>query len=227
MIKFLKKIRQDKKKLITITVILILVIVIAVVFIVFNKPEVEYFGQEPNIKEVALDKPLDSLNQETVNQLELKDDYASFKQQDLNDQSLVSFLNNNFTFDEYKSLVALSPDDFYQAQAGSAIDLAVFVVDALSSQVVATGVLRFDYQIENGDKKEHAVAVYRDKELPKYITLGTQSEVEIYHHGWSFTELIAAEEIRLGAKIDRYAYFPVGALDLSEAKDPYEWQLVR
>ncbi len=232
MIKFFKKKKHNKKiTIISVGIIFLFSVTLIVIFILSknNLPnqEIEYFGQEPSIKDVSLDKPLIPLNQEINNKLELKDNLLEFKEQNLNDQTLVAFLNNNFSFYEYDSLIALNPADFYQSRSGSAIDLAVFIADVLSPQVVAVGVLRFDYYDKNKNKQEHAVAIYRDKDLPKYITLGVQGDVEIYHHGWSFTELIAAEEVRLGATINRYAYFPEGLLDLTEPQSPYEWQLVR
>lgn len=230
-----KKYKNKQNKLISLGMILFLIIILVVLFILFSRilpkkdidKNIEYFGQEPNIKDVTLSNPLAPLNKDNISNLELKDSFLDFKQQDLDDQSLALFLNDNFNFYKYDSLIALSPADFYQSRSGSEVDLAVFVADVLSSKVIAAGVLRFDYQDKNKNNKEHAVAIYRDKELPKYITLGLNNSVEIYHHGWSFTELIAAEEARLGVKISRYAYFPEGSLDLSEPQYPYEWQLVR
>lgn len=232
MVKFFKKKKHHKKiTIISVGIIFLFSVILIAIFVLSNNnlpnQEIEYFGQEPKIKDVSLDKPLVPLNQEINNKLELRDNLLELKEQNLNDQALAAFLNDSFSFYEYNSLTALSPEDFYQARSGSAVDLAVFVADVLSPQVVAVGVLRFDYYDKNKNKKEHAVAIYRDKELPKYITLGQDNFVEIYHHGWSFTELIAAEEVRLGVAIERYAYFPEGILDLSEPKYPYEWQFVR
>jgi len=70
------------------------------------------------------------------------------------------------------------------------------------------------------------VTVFRDVDLPKYLTV-TDEGVKIFHHGWSFADLIKAEEKRLNVKAYEYAYFPANTTDLAEPLPSYPWQEVK
>ncbi len=70
---------------------------------------------------------------------------------------------------------------------------------------------------------DNLAVVYRDGDLPKYIAF-SDSGLLIYHHGWSFKDLIKNEEKRLNIKIERYLYFPAKSNDFSQETPPYTWQ---
>jgi hypothetical protein len=136
-------------------------------------------------------------------------------------EALVDFLNSYFEREKREGFVAYSPQEFYQKERGTAYDFAVFAAYVLRKNGFEAGVIRFNYR-NNGEKRSHTVTVFRDTDLPKYITV-TDGDVEIFHHGWSFNELIKAEEERLNVKISEYAYFPSGITDLTDPLEGYSW----
>ena len=64
----------------------------------------------------------------------------------------------------------------------------------------------------------HTVAIFRDKDAPKYLSI-SQGKIEIIAHGWSFADLIKKEESRANIKINKYAFFEPGTINLI----PAEW----
>lgn len=136
-------------------------------------------------------------------------------------EALVDFLNDYLEIEEREGFIAYAPQDFYQKQRGAAYDFAVFAAYVLRQNGFEAGVIRFNYQL-NGEKRSHAVTIFRDTDLPKYITI-TDDGIKIFHHGWSFAGLIKAEEVRLNIKISEYAYFPPGIADLTEPLEGYSW----
>jgi len=140
-------------------------------------------------------------------------------------QVLVAFLNKYFTIEERPGLVAYTPDEFFEKRKGADYDFAVFAAYILRKNRFEAGVIRFDYKVDD-QEKTHTVAIFRDVDLPKYLTV-TDRGVETFAHGWSFEDLIKAEEQRLNVKIDRYAYFPANTTDLTEPLPYYPWQEVK
>jgi hypothetical protein len=139
-------------------------------------------------------------------------------------ENLVEFLNT-FKIRERDSLVAYTPEEFYQKEKGATHDFAVFVAHVLKENNFETGVIRYNYRID-GKEKTHTVAVFRDVDTPKYITV-TDKGIEMLPYGWSFSDLIKAEEERLGADIYQYTFFPVGVTDLTKPAEGYDWQEVK
>lgn len=137
-------------------------------------------------------------------------------------QKLVKFLNTNFTINDNPSLLAISPENTYQNKDGSALDLAVLSAFILEKNKYQAGFIKYQYQ-KDGELKDNVVLVFRDDDLPKYLTFDSLG-VKMYHHGWSFRDLIKAEEARLGIAIERYGYFSAQARDFQELLPPYTWQ---
>lgn len=140
-------------------------------------------------------------------------------------QVLKAFLNEYFTIEERPGLIAYTPEEFFEKRKGAARDFAVFSAYVLRQNHFEVGVIRFNYRVNN-QEGTHTVTVFRDVDLPKYLTV-TDRGVEIFHHGWSFEDLIKAEEKRLNVKVYEYAYFPANVNDLTEPLKGYPWQEVK
>ncbi len=140
-------------------------------------------------------------------------------------QVLKAFLNEYFTIEERPGLVAYTPQEFFEKRKGVARDFAVFAAYVLRQNRFEVGLIRFNYRL-NDQEGTHTVTVFRDVDLPKYLTV-TDRGVEIFHHGWSFADLIKAEEKRLNVKVYEYAYFPANVNDLTEPVKGYPWQEVK
>lgn len=139
-------------------------------------------------------------------------------------QKLVSFLNKNFTIQEREGYKAYDPDEFLLQKKGSSHDLAVFCAHILSKNEYEAGVIRFNYKLsEDGEEESRSVTVFRDADLPKYIT-ATKEGIKMFHHGWSFEDLCLAEEKRLNIQIFEYVFFPAGIFDLTDPLEGYQWR---
>ena len=140
-------------------------------------------------------------------------------------QILSAFLNEYFAIEERPGLVAYTPREFFEKRKGADHDFAVFAAYILRQNRFEVGLIRFNYRV-NDQEGTHTVTVFRDVDLPKYLTV-TDQGVEIFHHGWSFAELIKAEEQRLNVKVYEYTYFPANIIDLTEPLKDYPWQKVK
>jgi hypothetical protein len=159
-----------------------------------------------------------------INVPEINNNLDEIKQ-DLSDpELLVSFLNKNFDLSIETAFVAKDPQEFFASKTGNGLDVAVFSAQILYPEISITGVIRYDYLSQDNEKKSHFVAVFRDSQSPKYLTLNQLGKVEIYSYGRSFIDLIRHEQERLNVKISRYAHFPRNSLDLSEVIEPFSWQ---
>ncbi len=136
-------------------------------------------------------------------------------------QLLISFLGKNFILEEEQSLAALSPEVFYQAKRGSKADFAAFISFILSQHKYQAGVIRYQY-LDDQIIKDNIVVIFRDIDKPRYIVLDDKN-FSIYHHGWSFQDLVNAEEKRIGKSIFRYVYFSDKEFDYSNLEDSYQW----
>jgi len=202
-----------KQKTITIIGVIILVVVLVIVYFVLilpAKPE-EKPGPIKSTAEVKA-PPMPETLEEAVKILNTP-------------QVLKAFLNKYFTIEERPGLIAYTPEEFFEKRKGASYDFAVFTAYVLRQNLFEVGVVRFNYRV-NDEKRTHTVAVFRDVDLPKYITV-TDRGVEIFHHGWSFEDLIKAEEQRLNVKVYEYAFFPADVNDLTEPLKDYPWQEVK
>jgi len=140
-------------------------------------------------------------------------------------QVLKAFLNEYFTIEERPGLVAYTPQEFFEKRKGATYDFAVFAAYILRENRFEVGIIRFNYRVNEGEGT-HTVTVFRDVDLPKYLTV-TEKGVEIFHHGWSFEDLIKAEEKRLNVKVYQYTYFPADVNDLTEPPKGYPWKEIK
>jgi hypothetical protein len=128
------------------------------------------------------------------------------------------YLTENFSITNEEKETALSPQKFFYAKSGGPQDAAVFTAYVLDIHEFESGVVRYKGSI-NGQNFTHTVAIFRDKDLPKYLTANANS-IKITAHGWSFRDLLLKEEERTGASISDYAFFSAGETNLT----PTEWQ---
>lgn len=142
-------------------------------------------------------------------------DYSEFKEEVEDYRDLISLLDDSFEYVESDSLVAKSPEAFYETKRGSAVDFAVFSFSTLNDLGYRTGIMRYDYTDNSGETKTNFVTVLRTEEGPRHIVFNEQG-VFLFEYGWSFQELINTEEERLAEDIDRYLYFVDMKNDLSE-----------
>lgn len=203
---------MTKQKIIAIVGVIVLVAVLVIVYFVFItvKPAEKAEPKEP-VAEVEV-PPIPETLAEAVKILNTS-------------QVLKAFLNKYFTIEERPGLVAYTPEEFFEKRKGAARDFAVFTAYVLRQNHFEAGVIRFNYRVDD-QEGTHTVTVFRDVDLPKYLTV-TDRGVEIFHHGWSFKDLIKAEEQRLNVKVYQYAYFPVNITDLTEPPPGYPWEEVK
>ncbi|GEM_PF-1658827 len=137
---------------------------------------------------------------------------ATVEQLDSSDK-LVDFIKKDIKITNEENQTALPPSELFSKKSGGPQDIAVFAAYVLNSHSFEAGVLEYAWT-ENAQRKYHAVAVFRDKDLPKYL-VATPEKVELVAHGWSFKDLLNKEEGRTGVIIEEYAFFNPGQTDLT------------
>jgi hypothetical protein len=86
----------------------------------------------------------------------------------------------------------------YEAGEGTEYDLLRLSLNILLNHQIQGVIVVYEYGENIG-----VVINFRDVEKPMYYYF-EDGVMKMKHHGWSFGELITAEETRLGIKIDRY-----------------------
>lgn len=132
-------------------------------------------------------------------------------------EKIISYLSLNYTL-KSDELVARDLETIVLSDDLSIADFSYLSSYLLKNIGIEPGIIRYDY-----NNNTNLVVVFRNQDLPVYLYLN-DNDLGVKHHGWSFADLIKAEELRLNIEIERYAYFPYGTLDFSEAISPYEWQ---
>jgi hypothetical protein len=145
---------------------------------------------------------------EAINKLDLPD-------------KIVDYLKDNFTISDTEIDTALNPKEFFTAKTGGTQDAAIFMAYALNYHGFEAGVIRYA-GTSQGKDLVHTVAIFRDKDTPKYLSI-SNGKIELIAHGWSFADLIEKEESRTGGNIQKYAFFESGVTNLS----PAEWINIR
>jgi hypothetical protein len=166
--------------------------------------------QKKPVKSEALNEPAAISAQESTNpHFDVRCEIA-----DQLDTSLAvsEYLKNNFSITEDENETALTPEIFVKLKTGGPQDAAVFAAFALSCRNFEAEVIRYT-GTRGGKAFAHSVAIFRDKDAPKYLTAGPDG-IKIIAHGWSFEDLMKKEEERTGAKISEYAIFNPGITDL-------------
>jgi len=130
-------------------------------------------------------------------------------------EKIAAYLKDNFSIADNESETALSPADFFAKKSGGPQDAAVFAASVLKRHGFESFVLRYKGEI-NGRPFSHAVAVFRDTDVPKYLTADS-SGIDLTAHGWSFEDLLKKEEERTKASISGYAVFAPDTLNLIPA----------
>jgi hypothetical protein len=130
-------------------------------------------------------------------------------------EKIAAYLKGNFSITDNESGMALAPADFFAKKSGGPQDAAVFATSALKQHGFESFVLRYKGEI-NGRPFSHAVAVFRDTDVPKYLTADS-SGIDLTAHGWSFEDLLKKEEERTKASISGYAVFAPDTLNLIPA----------
>jgi len=105
-------------------------------------------------------------------------------------EKLIDYLNKNFSNKE--------PEDIAKF-ASRALDEHGYEAIIMSYRSAMGGI--------------HTVTIFRDTDLPKYITV-TDKGIEMFAHGWSFEDFFQAEEKRLDIEITDYAIFSSNAENL-------------
>ena len=218
---FMEKTKNDKELFFATGYLLILILLMLSLIGYFL-----FFSNSRKTPDVAINnigtKDQDSGDIQNIENLVLKTSQEAIEK--LNTpQKLISFLNKNFTIQERDGYKAYDPDEFLLQKKGSSHDLAVFCAYILSKNEYEAGVIRFNYLSEDGEKESRSVTVFRDVDLPKYITV-TNEGIKMFHYGWSFEDLCLAEEKRLNIQIFEYVFFPAGIFDLTDPLKGYQWR---
>jgi hypothetical protein len=118
-------------------------------------------------------------------------------------EKLVAFLNEHFEFTDRQGNVALTPEEFFEAQEGGEQDFAVFTTYVLDQN----DFMAFSFVYQHNEGKGFVV-VFREREtdVPKYIYFNEQG-AHSDEYGSSFRELCETEEERINVKIVKYSVF--------------------
>ncbi|MCF7820609.1 MAG: hypothetical protein K9M44_04035 [Candidatus Pacebacteria bacterium] len=187
---------------------LALIVIVIFIFLLFkNEKDID-----ENLK-VSL-----PVNVENVEIDDKYDDVETIKKEVNSSSELVAYLSKNYSLEDTNNLVAKDLEVIVSSDKLNLADFSYLSSYLFKNMGLEPGVIRYEYGGEN-----NLVVVFRDKDAPKYITF-TDNGVLMFEHGWSFEDLIKAEENRLNIVIDRYAYFPEGVTDFSRVIAPYDWQ---
>ncbi len=118
-------------------------------------------------------------------------------------QKLVSYLNQDFTFEPKEGTRALTPQEFFQRRRGGEQDFAVFAGYTLYQQDFNTFILAYQYLDNQNTEITRFVTTVRDIDVPKYIRYDQQG-AHINAYGWNFVALCQKEAERLNIEVLRY-----------------------
>lgn len=165
-----------------------------------------YIYKQYNNAEIEIDEPL------------IVPQAAEISEADLGSVSgIVAHLSANYKLVESTSLEARELEVIRATELLSLADFAYLNLALLKDLGIEAGVIRYDYE-----DNSNLVVVLRNEDSPQYIVY-TKDQAILYESVWSFSDIIRAEELRLGVKIDRYAYFPGETKDFSEVLELYPW----
>lgn len=176
------------------------------------------FEENNDVQEISYPNPGQIIDNNDFSYLNLPSSLEEFTVNNFNINEIIYLLNTYFIVNNSNALVVSNLEDFFNNKEGSTLDFAFFITQALKVNNLEAGVLRYDYNTN----QTGFVVIFRDQELPKYA-VATNEGVLLFHHGWSFSDLITMEESRLGVEIERYAYFPPNTIDFTEPVFDYEW----
>ena len=106
-------------------------------------------------------------------------------------EKLLAYLKENFAITADEKDQASKPEDFFSNKKGGPQDVSVFIAYVLRAHSYEAGVIRYNWTKDNRHGT-HTVAIFRDKDLPKYITTG-DGGLQMTAHGWSFEDLLKKE----------------------------------
>lgn len=181
---------MKKLNLILLISVLVLIIAVSLSFVfIFNEPE-ENLNESLNNQENVGEQ----INQEIQEEPE-----PSFREKTLEYDTSEKILNlvNSFALIE-RDDVLFPSIEVYESQQGTEYDLLRMALNILLNHQIQGAFVVYDYSGEIG-----AVINFRDVEEPKYYYF-EDGVMKMAHHGWSFDELMEAEESRLGISIDKY-----------------------
>lgn len=135
-----------------------------------------------------------------------------------NSDKIVAYLNKYYSLNSNSSLEARSLEEIIADDNLSLADYSYLSTYLLKNINIEAGTIRYLAQ-----DLDNLVVVFRDGDLPKYISF-TDEGLLVFHHGWSFSDLIKAENLRLGISIEKYLYFPPNTSNFSQEISPYTWQ---
>ena len=170
--------------------VLIIILSVVVIFIYDKDSDVVEFVAENNGSEIV--PIIDEENREEVIEL-------SFEEKTLNYDSSQKVLDLINSFDIIARDNVLFPaDSVYDAKEGTEYDLLRLANNILLDHQIQAVIFVYDYGVN-----VNAVVNFRDIEKPMYYYF-EDGMMKMAHHGWSFVELIAAEESRMSVDITRY-----------------------
>ncbi len=118
-------------------------------------------------------------------------------------QKLVSYLNQDFTFEPKEGTLALTPQEFFQRRRGGEQDFAVFAGYTLYQHDFNTFILAYQYLDNQNTETTRFVTTVRDIDVPKYVRYDQQG-AHIDAYGWNFVALCQKEAERLNVEVLRY-----------------------
>lgn len=195
-----------KKYLTSVIIGIVFLLILIIILLVLPQEELE---EKEKVTDFEIS--LVELNIEKIDNVEdLKQELNSL-------EKIISYLPEHYNLSD-DELVARDLETVVISDSLSKADYAYLSSYLLKNIGIEPAVIRYDY----GDLS-NLVVLFRNEDVPVYLYL-SDNALKVDHHGWSFADLIKAEEARLDIDIERYAYFPYGTLNFSEAISPYEWQ---
>lgn len=135
-----------------------------------------------------------------------------------NSEKLINFMNENFLLEQREEDIALSPEQLFGEKKGGVQDLASFAVFVLDLHKYEAGVLYYRFSSEEATGT-NAIVVFRDTDAPKYLYF-EEGKTNAIEQGWTFEEIIQAEEERLNIRISEYAVLAPGIFNFASK----EWR---
>ncbi len=193
-----------KSIIIGLVFLLVLAIIVFIISRRDHQKDVSYISYEIN-REIEINKI------DNIEQLQIELDSVD---------KIIAYLNKNYILINKLDWSARELDEIINDNSLSLADFAYFTSYLLKEIDLEPGIIKYE-----ADNFNNLLVIFRDNDLPKYITY-TQGNFLMYHHGWSFNDLMKTEKLRLDISINRYAYFPGNAINFSEPISPYQWEYV-
>lgn len=191
-------------------VILVLGAIVIFAFFYFKKPK-----NIPSSSSVISPSFSSTARESPKTEIPLNSNFAEILAKLNTPEKLVSFLNENFVFEEKESDFAQKPEDFFKTKKGNRADVAAFCSFFLFKNGYFSTIFRYKFLNKEGKEEIKTLTLFVENKETKAIDL-ENLKLKIIPAGTSPFDFLGMEEEKYNIKIKEYAAFTFGTIDFTK-----------